>query len=175
MSNYVYIATSLDGFIAGENGQLDWLNNIPNPDGDDFGFAEFMDKMDAIVMGRNTFEAVLSFGVWPYTKKVFVLTSTLVDVPEHLEGKVSYIQGTVEEIVADLNGMGYKALYIDGGKTIQSFMKSNLIDELIITKIPVVLGTGIPLFGKLDTSIMFEYVSTEIYNHTLVKTHYRKV
>lgn len=175
MSNYVYIATSLDGYIAEKDGGLDWLNTTPNPDGSDFGFAEFLDSVDAIVMGRNTYEAVLSFGVWPYPKKVFVLTSTLKDVPERMAGKVEYVNGPIDRLVDTLYEKGYRNLYIDGGRTIQSFLESNLIDELIITQIPIILGDGIPLFGKLNSTIMFEYVNSEVYNESLVKVHYRKV
>ncbi len=71
MANYVYIATSLDGFIADKDGGLDWLMEIPSPDNSDYGFAEFMDRVDALVMGRNTFDKVVTFGEWPYTKHRF--------------------------------------------------------------------------------------------------------
>ena len=80
MAVYVYVATSLDGFIAASDGSVDWLTEIPNPDGSDFGFGAFMRGVDALVMGRNTFETVLGFGSWPYDKPVFVLSETLTEV-----------------------------------------------------------------------------------------------
>ena len=91
MTLYVYIAQSLDGYIADVNGGLDWLNDIPNPDNSDFGFADFMDKMNAIVMGRNTFEMVPSFGMWPYSKPVYVISSTLTELPEEYSGKAEIL------------------------------------------------------------------------------------
>ncbi len=162
MTNIVYIATSLDGFIADKNNQVDWLHDIPNPDGSDLGFGEFMARIDALVMGRNTLEIVLSFGIdWPYTKPVFVLSNTLTKVPEGLEGKVFLIKGELTEVIATLNSQGYQNLYIDGGKTIQGFLQHDLIDELIITTIPVLLGGGIPLFAELTAPLKFKHVKAE--------------
>ncbi len=123
MSNIVYIATSLDGYIAGPNNEMDWLHQVPNPDGSDFGFANFMANVDALVMGRNTFEMVLSFGVeWPYNKPVFVLSNTLKSVPEGYQDKVFLVQGALPTVVEQLHQQGYQHLYIDGGKTVQSFL-----------------------------------------------------
>ena len=162
MTNIVYIATSLDGFIADKNNQVDWLHDIPNPDGSDLGFSEFMSRIDALVMGRNTLEMVLSFGVdWPYSKPVFVLSNTLTKVPDGLEDKVFLVNGSLPEIVQQLNAQGYNQLYIDGGKTIQGFLQHDLIDELIITTIPVILGGGIPLFGELTTPLKFKHVKAK--------------
>jgi len=174
MANYVYIATSLDGFIATANGGLDWLNEIPNPDNSDYGFAEFMNGIDALVMGRNTFEKVLSFGVWPYDKPVFVLSNSLAEIPEDMAGEAELIKGEIYEVASHLNQKGYNNLYIDGGKVIQSFLKEDLIDELVITRIPILLGEGIPLFGKLDCQMKFKHVKTEILNKMLVKSSYSR-
>lgn len=173
MANYVYIATSLDGYIATEDGGIDWLSEIPNPNNSDYGFNDFIQKIDAIVMGRNTFEKVLSFGQWPYPKKVFILSNKLKKVPEELTDKVEIIAGDIKSVTADLNKRGFLNLYIDGGKTIQSFLKENLIDEMIITRIPILLGSGIPLFGKLEKIIRFDVVETEILDDLLVKSHYK--
>lgn len=170
MANIVYIATSLDGYIADKNNDLEWLHQVPNPGGSDFGFAEFMDSIDALVMGRNTMEKVLSFGVdWPYNKPVYVLSSQLNQAPEGLEGKVFPIRGTPEEITQSLNNKGYKNLYIDGGKTVQSFLQVDLIDKLIVTTIPILLGGGIPLFSSLDNPLQFKLERSEILNNLLVK------
>lgn len=176
MSNFVYIATSIDGYIADRDNKLDWLQMVPNPEQNDLGFSDFIDRIDAIVMGKNTFETVLGFGcAWPYTKPVFVCSRTIKDVPEDLNGKVSIIQGHPGEISKSLNDKGYKNLYIDGGQTIQSFLEADLIDELILTTIPVLLGGGYPLFGKLPGHQQFELISTETRLGQIVTRSYRKI
>jgi len=173
MSNIVYVATSLDGYIADKEGGIDWLESIPNPDHDDFGWEKFIERIDALVMGKKTFETVLGFGVeWPYPKKVFVLSHNKDIVPEKLKSKVKEIQGTPKEIVADLNTKGYKNLYIDGGNVIQEFLKEDLIDEMIINRIPILLGGGFSLFGNLPKHLMFKHVSTKILLNEMVMSHY---
>jgi dihydrofolate reductase len=175
MKNIIYIATSLDGFIATLDGGIDWLMEIPNPDNSDFGFKDFMDSIDAIVMGRNTYEKVLSFDCeWPYSKKVFVLTNTLNSIDNSLFGKVEIINGSIPEIVNKLKKAGFQRLYIDGGMTIQSFLNENLIDEMIITKVPVVLGDGIPLFKNNDHERKFQLVSTEKFENGMEKSYFKK-
>ncbi|ELU4007558.1 dihydrofolate reductase [Vibrio vulnificus] len=176
MSNIVYIATSLDGYIAGPNNDMDWLHQVPNPDGSDFGFADFMANIDALVMGRNTFEMVLSFGVeWPYNKPVFVLSNTLKSVPEGYQDKVFLVQGALPTVVEQLHQQGYQRLYIDGGKTVQSFLAEDLIDEMIITTIPVLLGAGIPLFGSLTKTLNFKHIHAQRLADYMVKNHYVRV
>ncbi|MFC1942236.1 dihydrofolate reductase family protein [Chloroflexota bacterium] len=174
MTNFVYIATSIDGFIATKDGGVDWLNDIPNPEQSDFGFAKFMSGINAIVMGRNTFEQVLTFGSWPYDKPVFVLSNTLAKIPSGYESKVEIVNGDLGELVGRLHEKGYSNLYIDGGKTIQNFLAEDLIDEMIITKIPVLLGDGIPLFGKIDQSLKFSHIKTEVINDSLVMSHFSR-
>ncbi|MFC5080199.1 dihydrofolate reductase family protein [Vibrio thalassae] len=170
MANIVYIGTSLDGYIADKNNDLDWLHDVPNPEGSDFGFAEFMDSIDGLVMGRNTLEIVLGFGVeWPYSKPVFVLSNTLTEVPKGYEDRVFLVKGKLSDIVSELNSKGYNNLYIDGGKTIQSFLAEDLIDEMIITTIPTLLGGGVSLFGELDKPLKFKHVSAERYLDCIVK------
>lgn len=169
MANSIYIAASLDGYIADKNGGLDWL---PSPDGADFGYEVFMQGIDALVMGKNTFETVLGFGgEWPYTKKVFVVSHTLKSLPKDLQDRVELIQGSPSEIVRALHDKGYQNLYIDGGKTIQAFLKEGLIDELIITTIPVLLGGGISLFGTLEENKRFQAKETKIIAGS-VQTHF---
>jgi dihydrofolate reductase len=176
MTNIVYIATSLDGFIATTDGGIDWLNDIPNPEQSDFGFVEFMESIDALVMGRNSFEKVLSFGEWPYEKPVFVLSNTMKEIPDDLKGKAEVIsvKTNMKDLVSDLKERGFDNLYVDGGRVIQSFLKEDLIDEMIITTVPILLGAGIPLFGPLDEHLKFDIVHTEQFNNDLVKVHYRK-
>ena len=125
-------------------------------------------------MGRKTFEKVLSFGEWPYPKKVFVLSKTLNEIPSNLIGKVEIIAGELVNILSDLEKIGYHNLYIDGGKTIQGFLDEDLIDEMIITRIPILLGGGIPLFTNLKKAIRFREVKTETFNNAMVKTYYKK-
>ncbi|MGL1893633.1 MAG: dihydrofolate reductase family protein [Spirochaetaceae bacterium] len=172
MKNIVYISSSLDGFIAKKDGGLDWLMNIPNPDNNDYGFSAFMESIDGLIMGRNTFEMVLSFGEWLYTKKVFVLSNTLKTIPEHLKDRAEIVNGELTQIVTKLNDRGFNNLYIDGGKTIQSFLKLDLIDEMIISQVPILLGSGIPLFSDLDKELNFKVVKTEKLNDFLVQSHY---
>lgn len=176
MANIVFIATSLDGFIAEKDGGLDWITKIPNLDNNDCGFSELMNRIDALVMGRKTYEQVLSFdGKWPYSKMVFVLSKTLNTVEPSLKGKVEVINGGIKEIVDRLNEGGYNNLYIDGGKTIQSFLREDLIDEIIITKAPIKLNDGIPLFENKDHESKFELTSTERFENGLVQDCYKKI
>ncbi|MDP6048567.1 MAG: dihydrofolate reductase family protein [Candidatus Bathyarchaeota archaeon] len=175
MVNYVYIAASLDGFIATKDGGLDWLNEIPNPDQTDYRYAEFNSGIDAIVMGRNTFEKVLTFGFWPYDKPVFVLSHTLESVPDDIVGKAEIVKGDLRNLLDKLKKRGLQNLYIDGGRVIQSFLEEDLIDEMIITRVPILLGEGIPLFGKIENSLKFSLKKTEGFNETLVKNHYIRV
>ncbi len=174
MKNTVYIATSLDGYIADKNGGIEWLNDIPNPDNDDFGYTDFMEKIDAIVMGRNTFQKVLTFGGWPYIKAVYVVSSSITELPDELSDKVKILNCNPLDLVERLNKEGHKNLYIDGGLLIQSFLSEDLIDELIITTIPILLGNGISLFGELNNSLKFSHVKTEILLNSLVKSTYKR-
>lgn len=173
MTNYVYIAQSLDGYIAGPKGELDWLEDIDNPEQSDFGFTAFMSTVDALVMGKNTFNKVISFGMWPYEKPVFVASSSLSSLPSSVAGKAFLTKGTPKDMVTKLNKKGYRNLYIDGGAVIQSFLKEDLIDELIVTTVPVLLGEGILLFGSLPQQVKLKLVGSEVLLNQLVKTHYR--
>ena len=155
-----------------KDGGLDWLMEMPNPDKSDFGFNDFIDGVDGLIMGRNTFEMVVSFGKWPYAKPVFVLSNSLKAIPAGYEDKAEIVSGALKQILADLSVKGINKLYIDGGKTIQSFLKEDLIDELTITKIPVLLGSGIPLFVDNDIEVKLEHVKTEVLNNHMVKSHY---
>jgi len=172
MPNIVYIATSLDGYIARKDGNLDWLMESPNPENSEYGFSSFIDSIDGILMGRITFETVVSFNQWPYTKPVFVLSSKLKTLPEGYKEKATVVNGNIQDIVESLRKDGIKKIYIDGGKTIQSFLKLDLIDELIITRIPIILGSGIPLFVEMDLELKFKLIDTVLLNKDLVKSTY---
>ena len=175
MTNIVYIATSLDGYIAPEDGSLDWLGTVPNPGGNDLGFADFMAQVDAVVMGRLSFETVQSFGVgWHYPKPGIILSSTLSELPNEFQEATFLTHGEPADVVAFAKSKGFNNLYIDGGTTIQRFLRSDLIDELIITEIPILLGGGDRLFGVLEEHLKFELVETQTLLDQMVKRHYRR-
>ena len=171
----VFIAASLDGFIARSDGSLDWLDNanLLVPAGEDCGYKVFMETIDAIVMGRNTFEKVLSLGIhWPYAdKQVIVLSHRPLNIPENIQHIVSQYAGTPEEIVKMLESRNLRLLYIDGGATIQQFLAAGLISEITLTVIPVLLGTGIRLFGDLKNDITLKLEKNKAYDcgYTQVK------
>lgn len=170
----VFIATSLDGYIARKDGSIDWLLALENPANDDYGYGDFIKTVDAIVMGRSTFETVLTFPTWPYDKKVFVLSTSLKRVPDNLTGKAEVLSAPPKALLDELSRKGYSHLYVDGGKTIQRFLNEDLIDEMTVTKIPVLLGDGIHLFGRLDRDIHFDHIETKVYPNGLVKSHYTR-
>ncbi len=174
--NSVFIATSLDGYIADSNGGIDWLESIPNPNNIDMGYNTFIARIDAIVMGRKTFETVCGFAVeWPYKKPVFVLSTTLNEIPEKCKNRVQLVKGTLKEILSTIHRQGHNRLYIDGGKTIQSFLQEDLIEEMILTTIPIVLGGGIPLFSSLSNKLKFKCIDTKIYLDSIVQNHYLRI
>ena len=174
----VFIATSLDGFIARPDGSIDWLlqANTLIPAGEDCGYQAFMDTVDGLVMGRKTFEQAQGFDPWPYTgKPVVVLSHQEVAVPAALRDSVSVSSESPADLLARLSSAGARRLYIDGGQTIQGFLRAGLIDEIIITVIPVLLGNGIPLFGPLDADVALTHVETRAYPFAFVQSHYRRV
>lgn len=173
--NIVFIAKSLDGFIAGKDGELDWLNSIPNPEHNDMGFNNLMDEIDAVVMGRKTFEVVSGFeGEWPYSKHVFVLSNSLKNIPNTLSEKVSLLKGTPQQVLSRIHNKGYYKLYIDGGSTIQNFLAEDLIDEMRITTLPILLGGGFSLFGDLDQPLDFDYIKSKVFLGQLVQDWYKR-
>lgn len=169
MKASVFIATSLDGFIARANDDLDWL---PPGGGEEHGYEAFLASVDALVIGRRTFEKVLTFDSWPYGKKpVFVLsTHELAPAPEG--AVVERLSGAPAEIVSQLESRGVGHVYVDGGITIQGFLQAGLIQRLLITRIPVLLGDGIPLFGKSTADIRLRHISTRHYASGLVQSEY---
>ena len=166
----VFIATSLDGFIARENGALDWL---PADGGEPHGYDEFIATVDAVVMGRKTFETVLTFDAWPFEAKPVVVLSSRPSALRAPDGaRCDMMAGTPPEIVARLGARGMKHLYVDGGVTIQGFLKAGLIQRMIITRIPVLLGSGIPLFGPLAHDVRLAHVATRSFPSGLVQSEY---
>lgn len=175
MKNKVFIATSLDGFIADKDGGIDWLHSIYNPDNNDMGYGEFMSGVDALVMGRTTFETVCGFDIdWPYRKPVFVLSNSLTSVPKEYKNKANLVKGTLKEVIKQIQEKGFYNLYIDGGQTIQSFLKEDLIDEITITIIPYLLGGGVPLFANLSERLEFECADSKIYLEQVVQNRFMR-
>ena len=160
MKASVFIGTSLDGFIARTNGDLDWL---PPGGGEEHGYDAFMATVDALVIGRKTYETVLTFDTWPYGEKPVYVLSTRTLAPALPGAVVERLSGPPAEIVAQLAARGVGHVYVDGGITIQGFLQAGLIQRLIITRIPVLLGAGIPLFGALDRDIALRHVATRQY------------
>jgi dihydrofolate reductase len=174
----VFIATSLDGFIAREDGSLDWLDaaNATVPDGEDCGYGSFMKSIDALIMGRNSYEKVLSFGQWPYENKpVIVLSSRELEIPDSLRSTVEHSSESPDKLYERLSNKGLNRLYIDGGITIQRFLQAGLINDLTITKIPVVIGKGKSLFGGLDKDIALKHIATKSYEFGFTQSTYQVV
>lgn len=175
MITSVFIAASLDGFIAREDGNLDWLDaaNKTVPEGEDCGYNGFMESVDILIMGRKTYEKVLTFGKWPYgDKRVIVLSSGKIDFPEDMAHNVSWSSESPKTLWDRLSKEGAKRLCIDGGVTIQRFLSQGLIDDLTITIIPVLLGSGRPLFGGLKTDISLKHKATRTYDFGFVQLTY---
>jgi dihydrofolate reductase len=167
----VFIGTSLDGFIARRDDGLDFL---PPGGGEPHGYDEFIASVDTIVIGRKTFEKILTFPDWPYDadKRVVVLSSRAIETAK-APGRVEHMYGTPEEIVSNLAASGTQHAYIDGGVTIQRFLRSGLIQRLIITRVPVLIGDGIPLFGSLARDVKLKHIATRTYASGLVQSEYK--
>lgn len=171
----VFIATSLDGFIARKNGDIDWLPD-PGNSSEDYGYKEFISSVDLLVMGRHTYEKVLTFGSWPYPdKKVIVLSSGHPHLPKELEDKVEVLNLTPRELINTLTDKGFRHVYLDGGRTIQRFLKEGFVDEMTITTIPVLIGEGLSLFSSLQQDIQFQLMESKHFDNGLVQSKYRAV
>jgi dihydrofolate reductase len=170
MTASVFVGASVDGFIARRNGDLDWL---PAGGGEPHGYEEFMASVDALVIGRNTFEKVLTLGPWSYGKKrVVVLSNRTLDLSAAVGGVVEQMRGSPAEIVARLAARDIHNLYVDGGITVQEFLRAGLIQRLIITRVPVLIGDGIPLFGSLAHDVRLRHVATRHFPSGLVQSEY---
>ena len=171
MKASVFCGASVDGFIARRDGALDFLDA---GGADPHGYEEFMETVDTVVMGRGTFEVVLSFDSWPFTKPVVVLSSRPLDLSVAIArgGAVEQMSGEPAEIVARLAERGAQSLYVDGGVTIQRFLRAGLIDRLVVSRVPVLIGDGIPLFGSLPHDVLLTHVATRWYPGGLVQTEY---
>ncbi|UWQ58868.1 dihydrofolate reductase family protein [Leisingera caerulea] len=176
-TGHVFIATSLDGFVARQDHSLDWLSKQPPAENDDGGFAAFMDSVDGLVMGTGSFRTLLGFGQWPYSKPVVVLSRSLTeqDIPKHLKDKVRLSTAEPADLMQGLQEEGWTRAYIDGGRLVQSFLRQGLIADLIITTVPILIGSGIPLFGALDQEIDLQVASSRILPTGMVQSKFRVV
>jgi len=165
----VFIGTSVDGFIARADGELDFL---PPGGGEPHGYDEFMATVDALVIGRKTFETVLAMGNWPYGEKPVIVLSTRPLAPAPPGALVERMSGDPAAIVAKLEARGVRHIYVDGGVTIQRFLQAGLIQHLTITRVPVLIGAGIPLFGALQRDIVLRHVRTRQFASGLVQSEY---
>lgn len=178
----VFIATSTNGLIARPDGDVDWLmeadqayrQSLPqDATPEDYGFHEFFNSVDVMVMGRNSFEKVMSFGQWPYEgKRVIVLSRTQTQAPESHQSLVEFYNGEIEALVQDLKSQGYQRAYIDGGLTIQKFLEAQLITDMCITLVPVILASGIPLFGDSTQDVKLKVISSKLFDSGYISSVY---
>ncbi|MFT6732593.1 MAG: dihydrofolate reductase [Polaribacter sp.] len=189
-----FIATSLDGYIARIDGRIDWLTQKKNSknkhktdpnaqshiqgsrnvDSEDYGYRKFYDSTDCLIMGRNTFEKVASFPEWPYyNKRLIVISKRLKEIPEEYQERAELYSGTPEMLVVELQNQNVRHAYIDGGITIQSFIKEKILDQITITQVPILLGKGLPLFGTIRKDHHLELLNNRSYASGFVQSTYR--
>ncbi|GGA40458.1 dihydrofolate reductase family protein [Pelagibacterium lentulum] len=173
ITGHVFIATSLDGFIARESGDIDWLLKHDQA-GEDHGYDDFIRDIDVIVMGRCSYESVRSMGEWFYNRPVLVLSAQLAQqaVPSELSEKVRFSDKSPEGAMAMLQSEGARRAYVDGGRIIQSFLALDLISDMVITRVPILLGSGRPLFGGGQRDVELSHKSTRSFPSGLVQSHY---
>jgi len=171
----VFIAASLDGYIARHNGKLDWLETSSAVNQvQDYGYEDFYGPVDCIVMGRNTFEKVVSFPKWPYhNKRVIVLSRRWTQIPDEFADRAVLYSGKVELLTVELQNQGVKNVYVDGGVTIQSFLQQGLLTNITITHVPIILGKGIPLFSMIRDEQRLELLNSRSFDSGFVQASYR--
>ena len=172
----VFIAASLDGYIARYNGKLDWLetNSKQQSATEDYGYEALIGSVDCVVMGRNTFEKVVSFPTWPYhNKRLIVLSRRWKQIPDQFADLAELYSGKVELLTVELQNQGVRRVYIDGGVTIQSFLQAGLLSDITITTVPILLGGGIPLFTTTRGDIELELVKSQSFESGFVQSQYR--
>lgn len=169
-----FIASSLDGFIARTNGSIDWLiSENYKIENNDLGYSSFMKNIDCIVMGRVTFETVLSFESYPFADiPVYVLTRNR-DYKFESNFPITIFHETLEDLTFELEKRLFKSAYVDGGQMIQSFIENQLLYEITITRIPVLLGSGLPLFGYLVQDQNLKHIETKTYVNGFVQSEYQ--
>ena len=168
-----FMAVSIDGFIARRNGSVDWLKGGGPAGTEDYGYSEFISEIDVLLMGRRTFETVLGFGSWPYEKPVFILSRSRREVPAALSGKARYISMSPAQAVEHLTEQGLRRIYVDGGVTVQSFIAAGLLDEIVLTTVPLLLGGGYRLFGDLEREVSCTLTGSKAYPDGFLQSRYR--
>lgn len=170
-----FIAVSLDGYTARPNGKLDWLDNAAEKNSkEDYGYQQYIDSIDCIVLGRKTFEKAVSFPTWPYERKrVIVLSQSLKKIPVEYEDKALLFNGDVQQLAVELQSYRFKHIYVDGGTTIQSFTRAELLDDIVLTQVPVLLGKGIPLFGEVAKDVKLKLIKSQSYSSGFVQSKYK--
>lgn len=173
ISGHVFIATSLDGYIAKPDGGIEWLISRDDPT-EDHGYNAFIKNIDGIIMGRRTYEKALTFDPWPYTLPVVVMSKTLAsgDVPPRLAGKVRILAEAPSRVMGLLEDEGWRHVYVDGGKIIQSFLREGLVADMVITTVPVLLGDGLSLFGPLNEEVSLTHRKSTAFPSGLVQSTY---
>lgn len=179
----VFIATSVDGYIATEDGGIDWLETAGSPEVDlgddaDMGFSSYINRVDCMIMGRKCMEKISGFNLsqeqWPYGNiRIIALSRTINEPPENLRGKVEIYSGKILELIDNLDKNGFKHAYIDGGTTITSFINLELITDLCLTRVPILLGSGIPLFGKLEKQVKLVESYSKTYPNNFIQVRYK--
>jgi len=173
-TGHAFMAMSLDGFVARQNHGLDWLMK-QNTAGEDHGYDAFFSKVDGLVMGSGSYKTALTFDAWPYEKPVIVMSHSLTnaDIPDDLRDKVFLTSLTPKQVMHSLADRGWRRVYIDGGKIIQSFMRGRLIVDMTVTLIPILIGEGKRMFGTLDADIDLELQSAQPYPSGLLTLKYK--
>jgi dihydrofolate reductase len=172
MKTTVFVGVSVDGFLARANGELDFLDAAGS---EPHGYEEFIATVDTIVIGRRTFEIVMGFDTWPYgDRRVVILSSQPLDLSAASArgGRVEQMSGPPEHVISRLSAEGARHVYVDGGVTIQGFLRSGLIQRLVISRVPVLIGSGIPLFGVLPQDVSLGHVATKAFQGGLVQSEY---
>jgi dihydrofolate reductase len=174
ITGHVFIATSLDGYIARPDGDIRWLLERDDPR-EDHGYTAFIADKDAIVMGRGSYDMVATFDTWPYDRPVIVLSRQLADapVPDRLRGKVRFVDLTPAEAIRALEREGARRVYVDGGRVVQAFLRAGLIADMVVTTVPVLIGAGRPLFGELPRDRDLVLVDSRSFPSGLVQSTYR--
>ena len=171
----VFIATSADGFVAREDGRIDWLlaanRRVPLPE--DCGYAASMKDIDGIVMGRASYEQVAAFDAWPFGDLPVTVMCRRGPQARPTAGRVTWCADAPAALLTRLYMQGHRRLHIDGGRLIQSFLREGLIDEMTITTLPCLLGSGRRLFGPLDSDVALFHVATRSWPFGFVQTHWR--
>ena len=178
----VYIATSVDGFIAKKDGNVDWLHTAGNLQADmgenaDMGMGAYMASVDCLIMGRKCMQMISSFNLtdeqWPYGEtRIIVLSNTLKTAPDNVKDKVEMYAGDLNQLISKLESEGHQHAYIDGGTTIQAFINLQLINEMTITRAPVLLGEGIPLFAKTEKDIKLTKAHSITFANDFIQEQY---